>query len=75
MLEVAHDGEPNWSPAEQCAFCEKPTRFWHVPNDVAVCPSCAMKHDACEVPNKREWLSAVRNLVQSGVKVLGRQEA
>ena len=60
MITVTHDQEPNWMPAEPCAFCATPTRFWFAPKDVAVCESCACLHDAGDVPSKRDWLNAQR---------------
>lgn len=64
MISVIHDNEPKWMPAESCAFCKAPTRYWFSPKDVAVCQSCAEKHEACEVPTKREWLNANREVGQ-----------
>lgn len=60
MITVTHDKEPNWWPAESCAFCNAPTRYWYVPKDVAVCPSCAEKHEPADVPCKRQWLNENR---------------
>lgn len=40
---------------EQCCFCWKKTPFWYAPKDVAVCPDCAEKHSAKDVPNKEIW--------------------
>ena len=53
-----------WMPAEACAFCGRPTRYWHTPADVAVCKPCAETHDESEVPTKAEWLAAVRDTAQ-----------
>lgn len=60
MIEVVHDNEPMWMPAEPCAFCKTPTRYWYKPKDVAVCPGCAAKKKAEDVPSKREWLNQNR---------------
>lgn len=57
MIEVVHDREPKWMPAEPCAFCKTPTRYWYVPHDVAVCEACAAQHEVSEVPKKRDWLN------------------
>ncbi len=57
-MEVVHDNEPKWMPAEPCAFCCKPTRYWYTPKDVAVCQACAEIHTPEEVPSKRDWLVA-----------------
>lgn len=57
-IEVTHDGEPEWSPAESCAFCTRPTRYWFTPKDVAVCLICAKYHEADEVPSKKEWFAS-----------------
>lgn len=56
MIGVKHDGEHAYSPAENCVFCDLPTRYWYVPKDVPVCPDCAKEAEAHEVPNKRDWL-------------------
>lgn len=58
MIEVIHDKEPKWMPAEACAFCRAPTRYWYTAKDVAVCPGCAETHEATDVPSKREWINA-----------------
>lgn len=56
MIEVIHDKEPKWLPAEPCAFCKMPTRYWYAPKDVAVCQTCAEVKSEAEVPSKRDWL-------------------
>lgn len=58
MIEVVHANSPNWELAEKCTFCEKPTKYWYTPKDVAVCPNCAETHNPQDVPTKREWLNA-----------------
>lgn len=55
-VEVFHDGEPKWWPAEECCLCSAKTRFWYLPNDVALCETCAATHDDSRIPTKREWL-------------------
>lgn len=60
MITVTHDQEPNWWPAEACAFCKTPTRYWYAPKDVAVCQSCADSHEEHDVPCKRDWLNSNR---------------
>lgn len=58
-LEVLHDGEPKWEPAEECCLCSAKTRFWYLPNDVALCEACATTHEDSHIPTKREWLQKV----------------
>lgn len=58
MIEVVHDKEPRWMPAEPCALCNTPTRYWYAPKDVAVCPECAKGANPEDVPSKRAWLVA-----------------
>ncbi len=65
MIEVTHDQEPKWMTAERCCFCRTPTRYWHTPKDVAVCPSCSTQHSESEVPSKRDWINANRKPSQS----------
>lgn len=60
MITVTHDQEPASEPAEPCAFCKAPTRYWFKPKDVAVCPSCAELRTADEVPCKRDWINSNR---------------
>lgn len=67
MIEVVHDKEPKWMPAEACAFCKKPTRYWFEANDVAVCQECAECHTADEVPCKRDWIN--ENLEEGQTKL------
>jgi len=55
-IEVMHDGESKWMPAEKCSLCSAQTRYWYQPNDVAVCQSCAEKACDSDIPTKREWL-------------------
>jgi len=57
-IEVMNDGEPRWMPAETCALCSEPTRYWYNPNDVAVCQSCAQNACDSDIPTKLEWLTA-----------------
>jgi hypothetical protein len=56
-IEVTHDGEPAWWVREHCAFCRRPTNYWFMPKDVAVCQPCATTHDEADVPTKAEWLA------------------
>ena len=51
---IVHDGEKQ--AVERCCFCWKRTNYWRAKEDVAVCPTCAKKHKASEVPTKREWI-------------------
>ena len=57
-VEVLHDCEPSYMPAEHCALCKAQTRYWYLPNDVALCQSCAEKTCDSAIPSKREWLEA-----------------
>jgi hypothetical protein len=58
-IEVVHDNEPRWWPAEHCCFCFEPTRFWYTAKDVAVCEPCAGTHVPEDVPSKAIWCEAV----------------
>ena len=60
MIEVVHDQERNWAPADRCASCKTKTRYWHAKNDVAVCTECAKQVAESQVPCKRDWLNANR---------------
>ena len=40
---------------ENCCFCRKPTAFWYVKKDVAVCLLCAATASPEDVPDKRTW--------------------
>lgn len=44
---------------ESCCFCRRPTPFWHMPKDVAVCEECAPTHEVSQIPPKEEWCAAV----------------
>lgn len=57
-IEVMHDGEPKWMGAEHCCLCKAPTRYWYLPNDVAVCQTCAETACDSDIPTKLEWLNA-----------------
>ena len=50
---------------ETCCFCRRPTPFWHMPSDVAVCEECAATHDASDVPVKEEWCRAIADFKPS----------
>lgn len=60
MIEVVHDKEPSWAPAERCAICTTPTRFWFASKDVPVCQECAKTVTENDVPNKQAWLQKQR---------------
>ena len=38
---------------EHCVFCDKPTRYWHMPTNNPVCQRCATSHKVSELKN---WL-------------------
>jgi hypothetical protein len=62
VIEIKHEPK-GWTPPypyESCCFCWIPTAYWHEPKDVAVCPECAAKHEAEEVPSKADWCMEVR---------------
>ena len=52
------------SVMEHCCMCRTPTRFWHQPVDVALCPSCADTTAMEQLPTKAEWLAKERALTQ-----------
>ena len=56
-LKIVHDGTSDGDIAENCCMCRAPTRFWHGKGDknVALCPACAKKHKASELPSKKAW--------------------
>jgi len=37
-------------PAERCAMCKRPTRYWHTPTNTPVCPSCAASATTKDLP-------------------------
>lgn len=39
---------------ESCHFCKRPTRHWHEETNNPVCPGCAERHEASELPNWRK---------------------
>lgn len=43
-------------PSERCCLCKAPTRYWHTPLDVAVCPACAQSAEVEQLPTKEQWL-------------------
>ena len=57
-IEEMHDGEPKWMGAEHCCLCKAPTHYWYLPNDVAVCQTCAETACDSDIPTKLEWLNA-----------------
>lgn len=53
MIEVHEEPEEVQkefgSLMEKCEFCQKPTRFWTMDGQNAVCPCCAKKHTVREL--------------------------
>jgi hypothetical protein len=47
-------------PAEDCAGCSKPTRYWYEPADIAVCQQCAPKLTRKDLPTKAAWCKGAR---------------
>lgn len=43
---------------EDCCVCGRPTTFWFVPKDVAVCSECARSVEPADLPTKEEWCSS-----------------
>lgn len=73
-IPVVHDGSPRIEPAESCCFCWRPTRFWYVKKDVAVCPDDAHFRSPREVPSKKAWCAeADRRREQQEADFLARQ--
>lgn len=64
---ITHDHTSNADPAENCAFCFTPTRYWYTKKDVAVCPDCASVERARDVPSKSAWCKAIEQAFKSGV--------
>jgi hypothetical protein len=52
-FEVAHDGTARRDPMENCALCRLKDADWYKKSDVAVCPVCAEKRLASEIPPKK----------------------
>ena len=54
---------------ENCAFCRRPTSFWYVEKDVAVCLQCAEKANPEDVPDKATWCK--REQIAADSDILG----
>jgi hypothetical protein len=65
LLPITHDGSKPNELRERCCMCREFTPYWHVPKDVALCPSCANKTSLSELPIKREWCEKERKLTSS----------
>jgi hypothetical protein len=48
----------NWD-MEECCICNSSTSYWHVQNDVPLCPHCAGKMHKSAVPTKAQWLTSL----------------
>lgn len=59
-IAVEHEPDGYPSSLEHCCFCGKPTPYWHIPKDVAVCKPCAATHAVAQVPDKAVWFEMVR---------------
>jgi len=57
MVKVKRESEDMGGPPyERCCFCQKPTPYWCIQKDVALCPECAQTAHFEDVPTKEEWL-------------------
>ena len=61
-LKIVHDGSGPGEVQENCCVCRKPTRYWWGKGvqNVALCPECAKKTKASELPTKAEWIEKER---------------
>jgi predicted amidophosphoribosyltransferase len=59
-LKIVHDGSVRGDVLERCCMCRAPTPWWRSVEDVALCPTCAKKTKASELPRKAEWIAKER---------------
>lgn len=59
MSELEHEAEDfTYVFPEKCCFCKQPTRYWFVPQNVAVCLACAKLQKPEGVLTKEKWLNS-----------------
>jgi hypothetical protein len=59
-VDVVKEPPGSGGPAEFCCRCQKLTRYWYQPKDVALCLSCAAIVDDKDIPTKVEWFKQWR---------------
>ncbi len=52
--------EMNCWPKENCCVCRTPTSYWYGTGamNVALCPTCATRATAENLPTKAQWIDA-----------------
>lgn len=60
MIKIEKEPDGLGNIKENCCFCYRPTEFWAVRVNVAVCEHCSTVRTDDELPTKRAWCDDIR---------------
>jgi hypothetical protein len=57
MIKIIKEPENLGPPYEKCCFCNDPTPYWSLNNDVPVCILCSQHKNESDLPTKEEYMN------------------